>query len=129
MFARAVTMLCVFCALAVLLASASAAPKKVMLKFGATTYSGAENAGTFNVTVLRTGNTGAAATVKYSDNGTGTATGGGVHYSFTPGTLNLAPGDTSKTCPDERARPARRPTLAARDGRRGDAIASGRPLA
>jgi hypothetical protein len=61
MFARAVTMLCAFCALAVLLASASAAPKKVMLKFSATTYSVAENAGTFNVTVLRTGNTGAAA--------------------------------------------------------------------
>jgi hypothetical protein len=73
MFARAVTMLCVICALAVLPASASPAPKKVMSKFSATTYSVGENAGTFNVTVLRTGNTAAAATVKYSDNGTGTA--------------------------------------------------------
>ena len=55
---------------------AEAAPKKVMLKFSATSYSVAENTGTFNVTVLRTGNTRAAATVQYSDNGTGTATEG-----------------------------------------------------
>jgi hypothetical protein len=73
MFARAVTMLSVFCALAVLAASASLAPKKVMSKFTATTYSVGENAGTFIVTELRTGNTGAAATVQYSNNGTGTA--------------------------------------------------------
>jgi hypothetical protein len=79
--------------------AAEAAPKKVMLKFSATTYSVAENAGTFNVTVLRTGNTSAPATVQYSDNGTGTATGGGVNYSFTGGTLNFAAGETSKTFP------------------------------
>jgi Calx-beta domain len=95
MFARALAMLCAFGALAVLPSSASAAPKKVMLKFSATTYSVAENAGTFNVTVLRTGNTRVAASVDYSVNG-GTAT-GGVDYSFTPGTLNFAPGETSKT--------------------------------
>jgi hypothetical protein len=99
MFARALAALCAFCALAVLPCSASAAPKKVMFKFSATTYSVAENAGTFNVTVLRTGNTSAAASVQYSDDGTGTATGGGVHYSFTGGTLNFAPGETSKTFP------------------------------
>ena len=78
---------------------AEAAPKKVMLKFSATTYSVAENAGTFNVTVQRTGNTRVAASVQYSDNGTGTATGGGVNYSFTGGTLNFAAGETSKTFP------------------------------
>jgi hypothetical protein len=49
------------------------APKRVMSKFTATTYSVGENAGTFIVTELRTGNTGAAATVQYSNNGTGTA--------------------------------------------------------
>ena len=70
-----------------------------MLKFSATGYSVAENAGTFNVTVLRTGNTRAAASVQYSDNATGTATGGGVHYSFTGGTLNFAAGETTKTFP------------------------------
>jgi hypothetical protein len=96
-----------------------------MSKFSATTYSVGENAGTFNVTVLRTGNTAAAATVKCSDNGTGTATGVGVHYSL-PGTLNFAPGGTSKTCPDERARPAagqRWPRAT------GDAVTPSRPAA
>jgi hypothetical protein len=99
MFARGLALLCAFCALAVIPCSASAAPKKVMLKFSSTTYSVVENATTFNVTVLRTGNTSAAASVQYADNGTGTATGGGVHYSFTGGTLNFAPGQTSKTFP------------------------------
>jgi Calx-beta domain len=77
---------------------AEAAPKKVMLRFSATSYSVAENTGTFNVTVLRTGNTSAAASVQYSDNLTGTAT-GGVNYSFTGGTLNFAPGETTRTFP------------------------------
>jgi Calx-beta domain len=99
MLVRALTILCAFCALAVLPTAASAAPKKVMFKFSATNYSVAENAGTFNVTVLRSGNTGAAASIQYSDNGTGTATGGGVDYSFTGGTLNFAAGETQKTFP------------------------------
>src|SRR5688572_21479169 len=43
--------------LTVPVADASAAPKKVAFKFSATTYSVAENVGTFNVTVLRSGNT------------------------------------------------------------------------
>ena len=63
MFTRALAVLCAFCALAVLPSAASAAPKKVMLKFSATSYSVAENTGTFNVTVLRTGNTRVAASV------------------------------------------------------------------
>lgn len=78
-------------------ASASAAPKKVAFKFSATTYSVAENAGTFNLTVQRTGNTSVAASVQYSDAGTGTATAG--DYSFTGGTLNFAAGQTQKTVP------------------------------
>jgi Calx-beta domain len=99
MLARVLAVFCAFFALAVLPGSASAAPKKVMLKFSATNYSVVENAGTFNVTVLRSGNTSAAASIQYSDNGTGTATGGGVNYSFTGGTLNFAAGETSKTFP------------------------------
>jgi hypothetical protein len=97
--ARALSLFCALCALAVLPASASAAPKKVAFKFSATGYSVAENAGSFNVTVQRTGNTSAAASIQYSDNGTGTATGGGVDYLFTGGTLNFAPGEATKTFP------------------------------
>ena len=96
---RCIAILCATCALAVLPSTASAAPKKVQLSFSALTYSAAENAGTFNVTVLRGGNTRTAASVQYSDNGTGTAIGGGVNYSFSSGILNFAPGETSKTFP------------------------------
>jgi hypothetical protein len=70
-----------------------------VFKFSATSYSVAENAGTFNVTVLRSSNVSAAASIQFSDNGTGTATGGGVDYSFAGGTLNFAPGETQKTFP------------------------------
>ena len=48
---------------------------------------------------MRSGNTSAAASIAYSDNGTGTATGGGTDYSFTGGTLNFAAGQTNKTFP------------------------------
>src|SRR6476469_11031003 len=96
---RALALLSALCALAVLPTSAAAAPKKVAFKFSATSYSVAENVGTFNVTVVRSGNTSAAASIQYSDNGTGTATGGGVDYSFTGGTLNFAAGQTKKTFP------------------------------
>ena len=96
---RVLALLSAICMLAIVPASVSAAPKKVAFKFSATTYSVAENAGTFNVTVLRSGNTSAAASIAYSDNGTGTATGGGTHYSFAGGTLNFAAGETKKTFP------------------------------
>src|SRR5215213_6717097 len=96
--ARALALLCTLFALAVLPAAASAAPRKVAFKFSATSYSVAENAGTFNVTVLRSGNTSAAASIDYSDNGSGTAT-AGVNYTFTSGTLSFAPGETKKTFP------------------------------
>src|SRR5215211_4615804 len=99
MLVRALTVLSAFCALAVLPCSASAAPKKVTFRFSATNYSVVENVITFNVTVLRSGNTRVAASVQYSDNGTGTATGGGVDYSFAGGTLNFAAGETQKTFP------------------------------
>jgi hypothetical protein len=99
MHARVLALFCALCALAVVPASASAAPKKVAFKFSATNYSVVENANTFNVTVTRSGNTRVAASIQYSDNGTGTATGGGVDYSFTGGTLNFAAGETTKTFP------------------------------
>jgi hypothetical protein len=96
---RALALFCTLFALAVVPASASAAPKKVAFKFSATNYAAVENVGTFNVTVLRSGNTSAAASIQYSDNGTGTATGGGADYSFSGGTLNFAAGETKKTFP------------------------------
>jgi hypothetical protein len=96
---RPFAILCAICALAVLAPSASAAPKKVQLAFSPQSYSVAENAGTFNVKVVRSGNTRIAASVQYSDNATGTAVGGGVNYSFTSGTLNFAPGETAKAFP------------------------------
>jgi hypothetical protein len=99
MLIRALAVVCALCALAVLPGSASAAPKKVMFKFSATSYSVVENVSTFNVTVLRSGNTTAAASIQYSDNATGTATGGGVDYTFTGGVLNFAAGETKKTFP------------------------------
>ena len=96
---RVLALVCTACVLAVFPCSASAAPRKVLFKFSATSYSVAENVSTFNVTVQRSGNTSAAASIQYSDNGTGTATGGGVNYSFTGGTLNFAAGETTKTFP------------------------------
>src|SRR3954451_22462016 len=97
---RALNIVCALLVFAVVPAAASAAPKKVAFKFSATSYSVAENVGTFNVTVMRSGNTSAAASIQYSDNGgTGTATGGGVDYSFSGDTLNFAQGETKKTFP------------------------------
>ena len=96
---RVLALLCALCIPLLVPAAASAAPKKVAFKFSATSYSVPENAGTFNVTVSRSGNTSAAASIQYSNNGTGTATGGGVDYSFSGSTLNFAAGQTSKTFP------------------------------
>src|SRR4051794_25838585 len=96
---RALTLFLGLCAFAVVPAGASAAPKKVAFKFSATTYSVAENVGTFNVTVARSGNTSTAASIQYSDTGTGSATGGGTNYSLSGGTLNFAAGETQKTFP------------------------------
>jgi hypothetical protein len=91
---RVLALLSALIVLSIFPAGASAAPKKVAFKFSATTYSVHENAGTFDVTVLRSGNTSAAASVAYSHNG-GTAT--GADYSFSDGTLSFAAGETRKT--------------------------------
>ncbi|HEX4733751.1 MAG TPA: Calx-beta domain-containing protein [Thermoleophilaceae bacterium] len=65
--------------------------------FSNPTYSVMENAGTATVTVTRGGATNVAASVDYSDAGTGSASAG--NYSLTAGTLNFAAGETSKTFP------------------------------
>jgi hypothetical protein len=63
--------------------------------FGAWAYSVDENAGAVTITVLRKGDTGAAATVKYSTvDGSAKA---GTDYAATQGTLSFASGETSKT--------------------------------
>ena len=93
---RVVALLSALIVLAILPTGALAAPKKVAFKFSATTYSVTENAGAFDVTVVRSGNTSAAASIAYSHNG-GTAT--AADYSFTAGTLSFAPGETRKTFP------------------------------
>jgi hypothetical protein len=67
--------------------------------FDQATYSVAENvaSGTRTITVVRGGATNVAADIGYSDDGSGTATGGGVDYTLTSGTLHFAAGDTTKT--------------------------------
>ena len=91
---RVVALLSALIVLAIIPTGALAAPKKVAFKFSATTYSVTENAGAFDVTVVRSGNTSAAASIAYSHNG-GTAT--AADYSFSAGTLSFAPGETRKT--------------------------------
>jgi hypothetical protein len=54
-----------------------------------------ENAGTATVSVTRGGATNVAASVDYSDAGTGSAS--ASNYSLTAGTLNFAAGETTKT--------------------------------
>jgi hypothetical protein len=50
--ARLLTLFCTLCVLAVLPASASAAPKKVMFKFSATGYSVAAEAGAASASIV-----------------------------------------------------------------------------
>jgi hypothetical protein len=65
------------------------------IQFGAWEYAANESAGQLVVTVLRSGPATAAASVNYSmQNGTAQA---GVDYQAIAGTLNFAPGQTSKT--------------------------------
>ena len=95
---RAITFVGAFFALALIPSSALAAPKKVFFKFSATSYSVPETAGTFNVTVQRSGNTGVAATIHIADDHTGTAA-TPANYSVTDTTLSYAAGETTKTVP------------------------------
>src|SRR5690349_22393846 len=82
-------------ALALIPTTASAAPKKVFFKFSAANYSVAENAGHFDVTVQRYGNTSVAASVTASVTG-GSAV-NGTQYTFaTPQTVSFNAGQTTK---------------------------------
>jgi hypothetical protein len=97
---RAFTVIATLCALALVPSTALAAPKKVSFRFSATAYSVVEANTAFNVTVQRTGNTRVAASVRVSDQGTGTAVTSGPnpnYDAFTPQVLNFAAGETSKT--------------------------------
>jgi hypothetical protein len=97
--ARALTVVAALIALALVPSSALAAPKKAQIKFSAVTYSVAENAGTFNLVVQRSGNTRNTASANVAITG-GTAVGGGVNYTYSgPGSVTFAPGETTKTIP------------------------------
>jgi hypothetical protein len=72
--------------------------------FSASTYSTAETAGTKTITVTRTGRTDLAASVDYSDSGSGSACpapgpcgANTADYTLAAGTLNFAAGQTSAT--------------------------------
>jgi hypothetical protein len=81
-------------ALAIIPASAFAAPKHVKIALSAPAYTAIEG-NAFNVTILRTGNTRVAASVNYTTaDGTASAPG---DYAAASGALNFAPGETRKT--------------------------------
>jgi uncharacterized delta-60 repeat protein len=64
-------------------------------RFGASTYSAGEKAGAITITVARAGGDAGAAAVNYStSDGSASA---GADYTPASGTLNFAPGETSKT--------------------------------
>jgi len=67
--------------------------------FDQATYSVAEDvaSGTKTITVTRGGATNVAADIGYSDDGSGTATGGGVDYTLTAGTLHFNAGQTTNS--------------------------------
>jgi hypothetical protein len=87
-------LLLAFTLLALVPAAASAAPKKVKLQFSASSYTVVEG-NTFNVVVLRAGNTRVPASVDYTtQNGSAVA---GSDYTASSGTLNFAAGENRKT--------------------------------
>ena len=80
--------------LAIIPAAANAAPRKVKVNFSASSYTVVEG-NTFNVVVLRTGNTRLPASADYTTNdGTASAPG---DYTATSGHLDFAAGETRKT--------------------------------
>src|SRR6476660_5948508 len=92
---RVLALVAALAALALVPSTASAAPKKVFFRWSASNYSVAENAGHFDVTVQRYGNTSVAASVTASVTG-GTAT-NGTQYAFTtPQSVSFDAGQTTK---------------------------------
>lgn len=98
--ARRAAALCIsLIAFAALAGPASAAPKKSQLRFSATTYSVAENAGDFDVKVLRSGNLSVTTSVNVGVDPTSTAV-SGTDYSLPqapPITVRFNPGVTTQT--------------------------------
>jgi hypothetical protein len=68
-----------------------------VIRFVSAKYTASENAKKAIITAMRTGPTSGAATVDCVLGAGSTATGGGVDYSFTPGTLNFGPGKATAT--------------------------------
>lgn len=66
--------------------------------FVSTSSNGSEASTAVNVTVALSQSSAQTVTVSYQATG-GTATGGGVDYTLTPGTLTFAPGETVKSLP------------------------------
>jgi hypothetical protein len=92
---RSISLIATLVALAIIPASASAAPKKVFMRLSAASYTVVESGGQATVTVLRSGNVRAAATVDYTTvDGTAAAPG---DYTATAGTLSFASNETRKT--------------------------------
>jgi hypothetical protein len=92
---RAFTFVAALVALTLVPSTALAAPKKVFFKFSASGYSVVEGGG-LNVTVQRTGNTAAAATVNFAVAGSPTTTASG--FTVTPtGTLSFGANELQKT--------------------------------
>src|SRR3954469_6821211 len=92
---HALSLLAALVALALIPSTALGAPKKVFFKFSATAYSVNEG-GSFNLTIQRTGNTAAAATVNLGVAGSPPTTASG--FTVTPtGTVSFGTGETSKT--------------------------------
>jgi Calx-beta domain len=99
---RALIVIAALTALALVPSSALAAPKKAQIKFSATTYSVAENAGTFNLVIQRSGNTSntASANLSIDPPPASTAVGGGVDYTYGgPSSVTFAPGQVKQTIP------------------------------
>jgi hypothetical protein len=92
---RLFTLIATLFALALIPSTAAAAPKKVFFKWSSTAYSVGEDAGHFDITVQRSGNTSLPAAVTVSVSG-GTATNGSQYSFATPQTLNYAAGETTK---------------------------------
>jgi Calx-beta domain len=92
---RSISLIATLVALAIIPATASAAPKKVFMRLSAASYTVVESGNQATITVLRSGNVRAAATVDYTTvDGTAAAPG---DYTTTAGTLSFASNETRKS--------------------------------
>src|SRR3954453_10710378 len=100
MRSRVLTLAAALLALAVIPSTALGASKKAAIKFTALASSVAENAGTYNLFVQRSGNTSVTASANIAIDGSSTAVGGGVNYTYSgPSSVTFAPNETTKTIP------------------------------